>query len=178
VNEFLEFLGKKKTNYYQIRKLVDFLKSLQSLPPSKGSFESIVIFPYLKVTREKAWNVELAVSEKVYLYRYPFYFPEEFLSSIDTYDLRAKIFFFLSFGTTELEKELWVEELLNQADISGLRVVKLRKAIVKTFQDAQDFKLIEPRFTILTKTNKTKEVDKLTSNSLSRANSIRYTEIP
>jgi len=40
------------------------------------------------------------------------------------------------------------------------------------------FKSIEPRFIILTKTNKTKEVDKLTSNSLSRAKSIRYTEIP
>lgn len=88
------------------------------------------------------------------------------------------MFFFLSFGTTGLEKELWIAKFLNQADISGLRVVKLRKAVVKTFQDAQNFKLIEPRFTILTKTNRIKEVDQLTSNSLSRAISIRYTEIP
>jgi len=50
--------------------------------------------------------------------------------------------------------------------------------MVKTFQDAQDFKLIEPRFTILTKTKKTKEVGKVTSNFLSRAKSICYTEIP
>ncbi len=58
VNEVLEFLGKKKTNYYQIRKLVDFLKSLQRLPPvleafSTDSFQSILIFPYLKVTKKK-----------------------------------------------------------------------------------------------------------------------------
>jgi hypothetical protein len=57
-------------------------------------------------------------------------------------------------------------------------MLKLRKAMVKTFQDAQDFKLIEPRFTILTKTKKTKEVGKVTSNFLSRAKSICYTEIP
>jgi len=42
----------------------------------------------------------------------------------------------------------------------------------------QYLKLIEPRFTIVTKTNKTKEVEKLTSNYLSRAKYIRYTEIP
>jgi DNA repair photolyase len=55
-------------------------------------------------------------------------------------------------------------------------LLKLRKSIVRIFQDAQDLKLIEPRFTIVTKTNKTKEVEKLTSNYLSRAKYIRYTE--
>lgn len=128
--------------------------------------------------KEKSWTVKLVVAEKVYFYRYPFYFPKKFLTYTDTYDLRAKIFFFLSFGTIGLEKELCIAELLNQADISGLRMVNLRKAVVKTLHDAQDFQLIEPRFTILTKTNKTKEVDQLTSNSLSRAISIRYSEIP
>jgi len=38
VSEFLEFLGKKKTNYYQIRKVVYFLKSLQRLPPVLEEF--------------------------------------------------------------------------------------------------------------------------------------------
>lgn len=59
VNQFLEFTGKEKTNYYQIRKLVDFLKSLQSLPPirqyfSDGGFRSALIFPYLEVRRKKS----------------------------------------------------------------------------------------------------------------------------
>jgi hypothetical protein len=104
--------------------LVDFFKSLQSLPTvledfSKGSFRSILIFPYLEVIREKSWTVKLAIAEKVYFYRYPFYFPKEFLTYDDTYDLRAKMFFLLSFGTTELEKELWIEEFLDKADISG-----------------------------------------------------------
>ena len=110
MSEFLEFLGKKKTNYYQIRKLVDFLKSLQSLPLvledfSKDSFQSILIFPYLELRREKSWTVKLAIADKVYSYRYPFYFPEEFLTYDNAYDLRAKILFLLSFSTTELEKE-------------------------------------------------------------------------
>jgi hypothetical protein len=183
VSEFLEFTGKKKTNYYQIRKFVDFLKSLQSLPPvmqdfSEGSFRSILIFPYLEVTKKKSWHVELAIADKVYFYRYPFYFPKEFLTYDDTYDLRVKIFFLLSFSKIELEKEFPIEEFLDQFDISNSRMTRLRKSIVTIFQNAQDWKLIEGRFTLLTKTNQTKKVEKLTSNLLGRGKSIFYTEIP
>ena len=183
VSEFLEFLGKKKTNYYQIRKVVDFLKSLQRLPPvledfSTESFRSILIFPYLEVRKEKSWKVELAIAEKVYFYRYPFYFPQDFLTYDDVYDLRAKIFFLLSFSTTELSKEFQIQEVFDQVGISRQKMTRLRKSIVIIFEDARDLKLIEPRFTLLMKTNKTLEVDKLTSNLLVKAKSIRYTEIP
>lgn len=183
VSEFLEFLGKKKTNYYQIRKVVDFLKSLQRLPPvledfSTESFRSILIFPYLEVRKEKSWKVELAIAEKVYFYRYPFYFPQDFLTYDDVYDLRAKIFFLLSFSTAELSKEFQIQEVFDQVEISRQKMTRLRKSIVIIFEDALDSKLIEPRFTLLMKTNKTLEVDKLTSNLLVKAKSIFYTEIP
>ena len=148
MNGLLEFLGKKKTNYYQIRKLVDFLKSLQSLPTvledfSKSSFQSILIFPYLKVTREKAWTVELAISEKVYLYRYPFYFPKEFLSSNDIYDLRAKIFFLLSFSTIELKKKFEIQKVLEQTGLSLQKMKRVRKSIFITFKEAENLNFFQ-----------------------------------
>ena len=174
VSEFLEFLGKKKTNYYQIRKVVDFLKSLQVLENfSTESFRSILIFPYLEVRKEKSWQVKLAIAEKVYFYRYPFYFPEKFLPYDNVYDFRAKIFFLLSFSTTELEKEFRIQEVLDRQ-----KMIRVRKSILIIFQDAQDLKVIEPRFTVLLKTNETKEVEKLTSNLLVKAKSVFYTEIP
>ena len=54
VNHFLEFIGKPKNNHYQIKKLVEFLKSLQTIEPilenfSEGGFRSYIAFPYLKV---------------------------------------------------------------------------------------------------------------------------------
>ncbi|NES79939.1 hypothetical protein [Okeania sp. SIO1H4] len=183
VSEFSEFLGKKKTNYYQTRKVVTFLKSLQRLPPvledfSTESFRSILIFPYLEVSKEKSWKVELAIAEKVYFYRYPFYFPQDFLTCDDVYDLRAKIFFLLSFSTTELSKEFQIQEFFDQVGLSHQKTTRLRKSVLIIFEDALDSKLIEPRFTLLMKTNKTKEVEKLTSNLLVKAKSIFYTEIP
>jgi hypothetical protein len=57
-------------------------------------------------------------------------------------------------------------------------MTRLRKSIVTIFQNAQDWKLIEGSFTLLTKTNQTKKVEKLTSNLLGRGKSIFYTEIP
>ena len=58
VNYFLEFTGKPKNNYYQIKKLVEFFKSLQKIEPivdnfSDGGFRSYVVFPYIKVERKK-----------------------------------------------------------------------------------------------------------------------------
>ena len=103
VSEFLEFTGKEKTNSYQIRKLVDFLESLQSLPPihqyfSDGVFRSALIFPYLEVRRKKSWCVELAISERLYFYQYPFSFPKNFLICDQKYELRVQFFFLKSFS--------------------------------------------------------------------------------
>jgi hypothetical protein len=68
VNHFLEFIGKLKNNHSQIKKLVEFLKSLQRIRPilenfSYGGFRSYVVFPYLKVERKKSWCVELSVCQ-------------------------------------------------------------------------------------------------------------------
>ena len=38
------------------------------------------------------------MTEKVYFYRSPFCLSQEFLTDDDVYNLRAKIFFFLSFS--------------------------------------------------------------------------------
>ena len=121
--------------------------------------------------------LSLIVSDSSF-YRYPFYFPQDFLTYDDVYDLRAKIFFLLSFLTTELSKEFQIQEVFDQVGISRQKMARLRKSILIIFEDARDLKLIEPRFTLLMKTNKTLEVDKLTSNLLVKAKSIFYTEIP
>ena len=126
----------------------------------------------------KKGTVELAIAEKVYFYKYPFYLPQEFLTYDDVYDLRAKIFFLLSFSTTKLNKEFQIQKVFDKVGISRQKMTRLRKSIVRIFEDAQDLKLIEPRFTLLMKTNKTEEVDKLTSNLLVKAKSVFYTEIP
>jgi hypothetical protein len=64
VNHFLEFIGKPRNNYYQMKKLVVFLESLQEIRPIleyfyDGGFRRYVAFPYLKIEKRKkvcGWN--------------------------------------------------------------------------------------------------------------------------
>jgi len=182
VSEFLEFTGKEKTNYYQIRKLVNFLESLQSLPPirqyfSDGGFQSALIFPYLEVRRKKSWCVELAISERLYFYPYPFSFPKNFLICDQKYQLRVQLFFLKSFSISNLKKEFQIEKFFQTFSVSNSKTKDLRNYMIELFASLESSKRIEPGFEVLLKTNQRKKVDKLTLKLISGAKSIFCTEM-
>jgi len=117
VNHFLEFIGEPKNNHYQIRKLIEFLKSLQDIRPildyfSDGGFRRYVAFPYLKVEKRKGWWVELAICREFHLYRYPFHLSERFLNYQDNFELKVKFIFLQSFCKVSIRKEFPTQEFL------------------------------------------------------------------
>jgi hypothetical protein len=177
VNSFLEFIGKPKNNHYQVKKLVEFLKSLQTIEPisenfSDGGFRRYVAFPYLKVERKKGWWVELSICEELYLYRYPFHLPETFLNYRDNFELKVKFILLQSFCNISVQKEFPTQEFLGRVSISTSKSAKLKNCIVRVLHELKDLKVIEPEFEILTKQNRLKEVSTLTSNLVSRSKSI------
>lgn len=181
VNHFLEFTGQPKNNYYQIKKLVEFLKSLSKIEPiidnfSDGGFRSYVVFPYLKVERKKGWWVELSVCEELCCYPYPFYLPKNFLNYQDNFELKVKFALLKSFCNVSIHKEFPAQEFLEQVSISTSKSAKLKKYIVIVLNDLKDYKIINSKLQVLTKQNKLKEVDKLTPNLVSRSKSIFYME--
>ena len=180
VNSFLEFIGKPKTNHYQVKKLVEFLKSLQTIEPilenfSDGGFRRYVAFPYLKVERKKCWWVELSICKELYLYRYPFHLPETFLNYRDNFELKVKFILLESFCKISVQKEFPTEEFLGRVSVSTSKSAKIKNCIVRVLHELKDLKIIEPEFKILTKQNRLKEVSTLTSNLVSRSKSIFYT---
>ena len=93
--DFLEFIGADK-NHYQVQKVEKFLRSLQILPSmlttiSNICFQSVNIFPYIKVFKKKSWYVQLAIAEELYFYGYPFYFPKAFLNYQNKYQFQAQL---------------------------------------------------------------------------------------
>ena len=181
VNDFLEFTGQPRNNYYQIKKLVKFLKSLQKIEPilenfSDGGFQSYVAFPYLKVERKKEWYVELSVCQELYSYRYPFHLPVDFLNCRNNFELKVKFVLLKSFCSVSVYKEFPTQEFLGQVSISNSKRARLKNHIITVLNELKDGKLIEPKFQVLTKQNKFKEVDTLTSSLVSRSRSIFYTE--
>ena len=180
VNDFLEFTGKPRNNYYQIKKLVQFLRFLQSIEAilenfSDGSFQSYVAFPYRKIKLKNGWYVKLSVCEKFYSYLYPFNLPIDFLVYQDNFELKLKFFVLKSFCNLSTCKEFLIQELLGQVFISNSKNMRLKKYIVTTLNKLKDSKLIEPKFQVLTKPKKLKEIDILTSRLISHSESIFYT---
>jgi hypothetical protein len=93
VVDFLRFLGKDLKSTYQRNKVLDFLKSLQDLPPfvekfSEIEFRSSIMFPLLKLRKtHQLWIFRIAVGEQLYCYSYPFIFSNCFRDFQNKYDL-------------------------------------------------------------------------------------------
>ena len=127
---------------------------MQTFPPmlstiSNICFQSINIFPYLKVFKKKSWYLQLAIAEELYFYTFPFYFPKSYLSYRNKYDMQVKLQIIQSFANTTLTKEFKVLEFLQKfrtspnaikADIKGL--------ILNAFQELLQEKLIRKQITL------------------------------
>jgi hypothetical protein len=179
LTDFLEFIGVNKS-HYQLQKLGKFFKYLQTLSTilttiSNICFQSINIFPYIKVFKKKSWYVQFAIAEELYFYKYPFYFPKAFLNYQNKYQFQCT--FLLTFSVLEIEKVFDVEEFLDQFDISNSNLRKVRSYLLQTFVLAEDFKLIEKQFILVLKTNKVKTVTELTTNLISRTKLIYFKEL-
>ena len=107
--------------------------------------------------------MELSICRELHLYRYPFHLPESFLNYQDNFELKVKFAFLQSFCGVWIQKEFPTQEFLEQKSISNYKSAKLKKCIVKVFQELQDLKVIEPEFEILTKKNRLEEVTHLLS---------------
>nr|UDP55488.1 hypothetical protein orf152b [Schizostauron trachyderma] len=140
-------------------------------------FQSVNIFPYLKVYKKRSWYVTFAIAEELYFYKYPFYFPQAFLNSQDKYQRQVQINFFLSFSVTEIEKVFDVEEFLEQFDISNSNLRKVKLSLIKSFVIAKDSKLIENEFVLVLKNKKVKTVTKLTTHLISTTRFIYFKEV-
>lgn len=181
VNSFLEFTGQHKTNKYQIRKILNFLQSIQKSNLLiehflDSAYQSAVAFPYFKITKERRWYVKLAIAEELYFYNYPFNFPKTFLTYKNIYDLRVKLLVIKSFAITDVQKLLPIEDFLLQFNVPNSNITKLKKYILDLIHQLRDSNLIESKYIILTKENKILIVEKLTIHLMTKSKYILYTE--
>ena len=99
------------------------------------------------------------------------------MNSQNKYQFQAQISFLFAFSERKIEKVLDVEEFLDQFDLSNSNLRKVKDSLIQTFNLAKDYKMIEGEFVLVMKTNKVKNVTKLTTNLMSRTKLIYFKEI-
>ena len=159
LKEYIEFSGVKNTNQYQRNKFINLFYSFQKMQPlityfTEAHFQSLLTFPYVNIQKQgNSWVVKVAVSKLLYKYRYPFSFPNTFLTYKNIYDLKVKIEVIQAISKVPLEKVFYVEVFLEQFNVPTKTKAIIKKQIVKTFNHLQtvgviknDYKLIKKNY--------------------------------
>ena len=187
VVDFLRFLGKNPKSTYQRNKVLNFLKSLQDLPPfmevfSEIEFRSSIMFPLLKLTKKHgSWIIKISVGEQLYDYSYPFLFSNYFCNFGNKYDLLLKLEIIQIFSTDSLEKSFSVEDFMNRFPISNQKRGDIKKQMVELLNELKTSNSVEPHFKIIyeddAKKKSKEKVTKLTPALLSQSKTIFIHEV-
>ena len=179
--DFQRFLGRNPKSSYQRSKLLDFLTSLQTLPPliekfSDIEFRSSVMFPLFKLRKQgRSWVLRIAIGEQLYFYNYPFIFSNSLLYFQNKSDLIVKLEIIQVFITNSLEKRFPVENLIHQ--FPKKKRARIKKLIIELLDELKKFKLIESNFNIVLKKGSSKKVENLTPLLVTQSKDIFFYEI-
>ena len=181
VADFQRFLGRNPKSSYQRSKLLDFLTSLQTLPPliekfSDIEFRSSVMFPLFKLRKQgRSWVLRVAIGEQLYFYNYPFIFSDSLLYFQNKSDLIVKLEIIQVFSTNSLEKRFPVENLIHQ--FPKKKRAQIKKLIIELLDELKKSKLIESSFNIVLKKGSSKKVENLTPLLITQSKDIFFSEI-
>ena len=183
LKEYIEFSGVKNTNQYQRNKFINLFYSFQKMQPlityfTEAHFQSLLTFPYVNIQKQgNSWVVKVAVSKLLYKYRYPFSFPNTFLTYKNIYDLKVKIEVIQAISKVPLEKVFYVEVFLEQFNVPTKTKAIIKKQIVKTFNQLQTAGIIKNNYKLIKKkSHKIEQVDALTQLLVGQSNIIYFYE--
>ena len=182
LKEYIEFSGVKNINQYQRNKFINLFYSFQKMQPlityfTEAHFQSLLTFPYVNIQKQgNSWVVKVAVSKLLYNYRYPFSFPDTFLTYKNIYDLKIKLEVIQAISKVSLEKVFYVEVFLEQFNVPTKNKAIIKKQIVKTFNYLQTAGIIKNNYKLIKKSQRIEQVDVLTNLLVGQTNIIYFYE--
>lgn len=165
--DFLTFTGVKNKNQYQLRKVLNNLRSFQELGPLIQQFYDIhfrssIMFPVLEVEKQgRAWMVIIVIGVELYCYNYPFSFPNSFITCQNKHNTIVVLKLIQSISSLSLQKKFYVETFLAQFPISNQKKTEVKKLILISFNELENNKLIQAKFKIIKKNDTVIETNKL-----------------
>ena len=183
MSQFLEVLNLDTTSSYQRKKVLGFLKSLNTLQPLtqkflEEDFRSSIMVTYVENFKQSNCSMILIViAEELYTYKYPFFFPTSFLHYQSKYDLEIKLQFVDSISKIGIQKQFYLQSFMNQFSVSNQRQTEIKQVIIDLFYELKDQGFIKEQFQFVYQDDTIKEDTQLTLQSFINLKYILFNEL-
>lgn len=177
VADFMKYI-KRSYNTYQLKKLIQFLESIQSNSSikffSNQEYRSLITIPNITLKKEsKYWVASLWVLDDLFIHLHPFMLPGLLQDRLTKLQLEVQAFIIKNFGCRGVKKTFRIEEFLENrtSKLNSNTKKRLKIYFLELLQNFEKENLIESRFEIYHK-GKIQVVNRLNVQDISESFSV------
>jgi len=159
VQDFLKYQNStvKSTNYYQLKKLIDFFDELQTNSLIKSftdrEYRSLVTIPEVKLQKLKqnCWTAKIWIAEELFYYGHPFLLPDFFQQKTTKYEFDVRFKVIQVFSSISITKEFFIQEFLDSypSVLSNQQRTIIKRSFIQLIQILEEHDLIENNYQII-----------------------------
>ena len=154
-------------NRYQLQKTKEFFRDLLTGAIidsfQNDCFRTLIAIPrieYKVCSKQKYLIANVWMVNKLFYYKYPYYFPNFFNIKLNKYQFEVRFKFIQVFSFINIEKVFWVSEFI-PSKISNQRKASIKKYFIEVIELLQNYDLIEDNYRYMSqgKIYKTSKLD-------------------
>ena len=174
VQDFLKYT-KLSSNYYQLKKLIEFFDELQTNSLikffSNQKYRSLVTIPEVNLQKGKqnSWTVQVWIADELFYYAHPFVLPDLFQRKLTKHQFEVQFHVIRTFSSLDIQKTFYFKEFL-QAYLSTLnnqQITSVKRYFIQLMEIFEEHQLIESSYQVILD-DKLYHVDKLLTNNISQ----------
>ncbi len=174
VQDFLKYT-KLSSNYYQLKKLIEFFDELQTNSLikffSNQKYRSLVTIPEVNLQKGKqnSWTVEVWIADELFYYAHPFLLPDLFQGKLTKLQLEVQVHVIHTFSSFDTQKIFYVEEFLQAypSTLNNQQITSVKRYFIQLMEIFEEHQLIESSYQVILD-DKLYHVDKLLTNNISQ----------
>lgn len=173
VQDFLKHI-KLSSNYYQLKKLIQFFNELQNNSLikffSNQKYRSLVTIPEVSMQKGKqnSWIVEILIADELFYYAHPFVLPDLFQRKLTKLQFEVQFHVIRTFSSFDIQKTFYLKEFLQAypSALNNQQITSIKRYFIELMKIFEEHQLIESYYQVIVD-NKVYHVDKLLTNNIS-----------
>ena len=159
------------------------LKDFISLEPiiqtfSDTHFRALVLFTNVKVLpRGRISIISMTLAEQLFSYNFPCYLTSYFQQWNNKYEFHVQFEIMKTISTSSLQKQLYVQEFLEQFNLSNKKQTEIKRLIIQSLQELVHKRIIKSVFKTIQKDGSLIVKTNLTSKLITKSKVIYLEEI-